>query len=245
MASKQEVTRPNQIKSKRFPEVPDIVRNLDIEDIGKLASPCGPTQNEPNGMSDCNTCALKDACGKPTESTGKVAMSTMSASRAKGNKEYFQGRGMAKDKYVPVYQWPRVRLPAWKLKAETNKSRSSKEISGTVVGKPATKETTPTTKPSTSDTGDEVIDCSNSNTLTNAKALFDDLIAGACSSVPTLPSTIDLAWSGGHNIKDFLVSSADETAVDSINAEESLLHVGGEIAETQAPSATEESNLEV
>ncbi|KAK3170006.1 hypothetical protein OEA41_009391 [Lepraria neglecta] len=239
MASKQE------IKSKRTPDVPDIVRNLDIEDIGKLASPCGPTQHE---MSDYNTCALKDACGKPTESTGKVAMSTMSASRAKGDKEYFQGRGMAKDKYVPVYQQPRVRLPAWKLKAETKKSRSSKEIcylidilqrlhhsdkiSGTVVEKPATKETTFTTKPSTSDTGDEVIDCSNSNTLTNAKALFDNLVAGACSSVPTLPSTIDLAWSGGHSIKDFLIESADETAVDSTNAEESLLHVGGEIAET-------------
>ena len=136
-------------------------------------------------------------------------------------------------------------MPAWKLKAKTNKSRSSKDISGTVVKKPATKETTPTTKPSTSGTSDEVIECSNSNTLTNAKVLFDDLVAGVYSSVQTLPSTIDLAWAGGPDIKDFLVESADETAVDSTNAEESLLRVGGEIAETQAPSATEESNLEV
>ena len=240
MASKQEVTRPNQIKSKRTPDVPDIVRNPDIEDIGKLASSCGPAQNEPNGISDCNTCALKGMCGKPTETTDKVATSTVSASRAKGDKEYFQGRGIAKDKYVPVYQRPRVRLPAWKLKAKTNKSRSSKCISGTAVEKPATKETTPTTKPSTPGTSDEVIDCSNSNTLTNAKALFDDLVAGACSSVQT---TIDLAWAGGHDIKDFLVESADEIAVDSANAE-SLLRVGSEIAETQAPSATKESNLQ-
>lgn len=232
MASKQEVTSPNQIKSKRTPDVPEIVRNLDIEDIGKLASPCEPTQNEPNKMSDCITCALKNTCEKPTEITDKVAMSTVSASRAKGDKEYFQGRGMAKHEYLPMYQRPRVRLPARKLKAETNKSRSSKEISGPVVEKHATRETTPTTKSSTSGTGDEVIDCANSNTLTNDKALFDDLVTGACSSVPTLPSTMDLAWSGGHDIQDFLVESVDETDVDSTNAEESLLRVGGEIAKT-------------
>ena len=229
MASKQEVTRPNQIKSKRTPDIPDIVRNLDIEDIGKLASPCGPYPNEPNEISDCNTCALKGTCGKPTETMDKVATSTVSASRAKGDKEYFQGRGMAKDKYVPVYQRPRVRLPAWKLKAKTNKSRSSKDISGTVFEKLATKVTTPTTKPSTFGTSDEGIDCSNSNTLTNSKTLVDDLVVSACSSVQTMPSTIDLAWAVGPDIKDFLVESADETAVDSTNAEESLLRVSGEI----------------
>ena len=111
MASKQDVTRPNQIKSKRTSDVPDIVRNLDIEDFGK------PAQNEPNEISDCNTCALKGTCGKPTETTDKIATSTVSASRAKGDKEYFQGRGMTKDKYVPVYQT--AKSPLASLEAES------------------------------------------------------------------------------------------------------------------------------
>ena len=162
-------------------QIVKIICRFDIKDAGKLVSPCAPAQAGPKGNSDCSTCALGDTSANPTESMEKIAMPTYLSSDIEGDTECFEGRGMAKHKYVPDMKRPKVRLSARKLKAKTSKSGWSKEISSIVGEKAASKEPTPII-PTISGTHHKLTNSSAINTPTNAKASVE--VARACFSLP-------------------------------------------------------------
>ncbi|KAL2041780.1 hypothetical protein N7G274_005564 [Stereocaulon virgatum] len=223
MAPKRLPKRAIQVKHE---QIANVHSNFDIEDAGKLVSPCAPAQAGPTGKSDCNTCALGGTCVNSTETTEKIAMSTDLSSDIEGDTEYFEGLGIVKDKYVPVLKRPRVRLSARKLKAKTNKSRWSNEVSDDVGAKAASKEPT-STMSTISGTHHGLTDCAATNTFTNAKASVE--IARACLSPPAVPSSTDLAWADGHDMQDFFTESAD--AIDADSAEENSLVISGKTEE--------------
>jgi hypothetical protein len=239
MAPKRLPKRSIHVKNE---QIANILSTFNIEDAGNIVSSCGPAQAGPNGNSDCSTCALGDTCANPTETTEMIAMPTDLPSDIEGDTECFEGRGMAKDKYVPDLKRPKVRLSARKLKAKTNKSRWSKEITGTIGIKAASKEPTPTI-PMISGIHHKVTDCSATNTPTNAKASVE--VARACFSLPALPSSIDLARAGGHDMKDYFIESADGIGADSAKAVENSLLVSAKTEEAQSASASEDVALEL
>ena len=204
----------------------------DIEDLGKLPTPCTPTQNRSEAAiasdhADCNACAFKDIFGQPSHAA--ATGDDPAATGTKAEEELFEGRGMASGHYFPVYQQPKAQLPVWELKSKTKKPRWSREVADDVVEKSVAKRTT-------SGTTNEAVDCPDNADLETAKASFDKILGGACSSEPELPRSIDLIGVVNYKPQNVSIGSVDDPALAPLeqpkDVDKILLAADGDISET-------------